>query len=217
MMFDSGGVLTGPIGGRWNPRYDFEAIVMAHAPDTPTDRFPDAIAAGDRFLASGATTPARSEYHRTMLRELGMPQPSLPLLNELEAPAAGPVLKLFPDVLRTLDQLRQWDVRMCVVSDNWAAGMAEMFAELGIAHYFEEFVISEDLGCNKPDPRMYEAGRRCLDLPADRCLFIDDDPALAQAAADLGFQAVTLDRSLTSPPTESVIASLDDLVALVRR
>jgi len=30
VLFDSGGVLMRPSGGRWNPRTDFEAIVLAH-------------------------------------------------------------------------------------------------------------------------------------------------------------------------------------------
>jgi hypothetical protein len=28
VLFDAGGVLIGPVGGRWNPRYDFEDIVL---------------------------------------------------------------------------------------------------------------------------------------------------------------------------------------------
>jgi FMN phosphatase YigB (HAD superfamily) len=28
ILFDAGGVLIRPIGGRWNPRYDFESIVF---------------------------------------------------------------------------------------------------------------------------------------------------------------------------------------------
>jgi hypothetical protein len=41
VLFDSGDVLIRPIGGRWNPRYDLEGIVLAHHPDTQVERFPD--------------------------------------------------------------------------------------------------------------------------------------------------------------------------------
>lgn len=52
-MFDAGGVLTRPIGGRWNPRYDFEDIVMSHHPQVPQDLFPRAIEAEWVLMAFG--------------------------------------------------------------------------------------------------------------------------------------------------------------------
>jgi hypothetical protein len=45
VLFDFGDVLIHPIGGRWNPRYDFEDILIAHHPETPVERFPEAFAA----------------------------------------------------------------------------------------------------------------------------------------------------------------------------
>src|SRR5882757_9636031 len=98
VLFDSGGVLVGPVGGRWNPRYDFEAIVVAHHPDTRVELFPEAFAAGQRVLDTGTTTPNRTDYHRAMLRVLGVDVPSAALLRDLEAPAAGPAVAVFPDV-----------------------------------------------------------------------------------------------------------------------
>ena len=121
VLFDSGDVLVHPIGGRWNPRYDFEAILMAHHPDTPVERFPEAFAAGQRLLDADPTRTAnRADYHRAMLAVLGIAAPSAALLHELEAPAAGPVVEVFPDVWPVLEQLRAWGVGMAVVSDNWA-------------------------------------------------------------------------------------------------
>jgi FMN phosphatase YigB (HAD superfamily) len=98
-----------------------------------------------------------------MLRVLGIDEPSRALLQQLEAPAAGPVVELFPDVRRVLDRLRASGVGMTVVSDTWA-GLEDLLRGLEIEHYFAGFVISEVLGCNKPDPRMYAAGSDLLGL-----------------------------------------------------
>jgi putative hydrolase of the HAD superfamily len=185
VLFDSGDVLIRPIGGRWNPRYDFEDIILAHHPGTPVERFPEAFAAGQRVLDAGTTTANRTDYHRAMLAVLGIDAPSAALLGELEAPAAGPAVKVFPDVRPVLEQLRAWGVGMAVVSDNWA-GLEDGYRELGIERYFAGFVISEVLGCNKPDPRMYAAGRELLGLDPGACLFVDDDPQLVLAAIQLG-------------------------------
>lgn len=214
VLFDSGGVLTRPIGGRWNPRYDFEGIVVAHHPEVRAELFPQAIDAGQRFLDAGAATAARTDYHRVMLAVLGVDRPSERLLRELEAPAAGPVIETYPDVRRVLEKLRLLGVRMSVVSDNWA-GLEPMFADLGIDHYFLGYAISEILGCRKPDPRMYAEGSRLLGLEPPECLFIDDDPELVAAARNLGYQGVTLDRDAGRPTPPGVIATLDELVPIV--
>jgi putative hydrolase of the HAD superfamily len=213
-MFDSGGVLTRPVGGRWNPRYDFESLVVAHHPQVREDLFAAAIAAGQRFLDASAATANRTDYHRAMLTVLGIGRPSERLLTELEAPAAGPVLELYPDVRRVLERLRLWGVRMSVVSDNWA-GLEATFAGLDIEHYFEGFAISETLGCRKPDPRMYAEGSRLLGLEPAECLFVDDDPGLVAAARGLGYRGVTLDRDAPHPTADEVIVSLDQLLPLI--
>jgi FMN phosphatase YigB (HAD superfamily) len=214
VMFDAGGVLTRPVGGRWNPRYDFESIVAAHHPHVPEGMFPQAVEAGQRFLDSGTTTADRREYHRTMLAVLGIVRPAEQLLDELEAPAAGPVVELYPDVAGVLDRLQRWNVRMSVVSDNWA-GMEAGFVELGIRQYFQGFAVSETMGCRKPDPRMYAEGSRLLGLEPDRCLFIDDDPELVAAAEDLGYHGVTLDRGAPRSNSGDVIGSLAELLPII--
>jgi HAD superfamily hydrolase (TIGR01509 family) len=213
-MFDAGGVLTRPIGGRWNPRYDFESIVVTHHPQVREGLFPQAIEAGQRFLDATTATANRTDYHRTMLTVLGIGCPSEQLLQQLEAPAAGPTIESYPDVRRVLDQLQLWGVRMSIVSDNWA-GLEATFAGLGIQHYFEGFAISEVLGCRKPDPRMYAEGSRLLGLEPYECLFIDDDPQLVAAAKDLGYHGVTLDRDAQRSTASDVIVSLNDLLPII--
>jgi putative hydrolase of the HAD superfamily len=215
VLFDSGDVLIRPIGGRWNPRRDFEGIVLAHHPDTPVERFPEAVAAGQRVLDAGTTTANRTEYHRAMLAVLGVDAPSTALLRELEAPAAGPVVELFPDVRRVLEQLRASGVGMAVVSDNWA-GLEDTYRDLGIDHYFAGFVVSEVLGCSKPDPRMYAAGRELLGLDPDACLVVDDDPELVLGAIRLGYHGAALARDVgPAPASVPVITSLDEVPPIV--
>jgi putative hydrolase of the HAD superfamily len=215
VLFDAGDVLIHPIGGRWNPRYDFESILMAHHPETRVELFPEAFAAGQRVLDAGTTTANRTDYHRAMLQVLGIGEPSAALLQELEAPAAGPVVELFPDVQPVLDQLRASGVGMAVVSDNWA-GLEDVFRSLDIERYFAGFGISEVLGCRKPDPRTYTAGRELLGLDPGACLLVDDDPQLVLAAIQLGYHGVALTRGVGSAPASvPAITSLEELPLIV--
>jgi hypothetical protein len=119
VLFDSGGVLMQPIGGRWNPRADFEQTVLASAAGIARGQFAAAIAAGDRFMAGSATTPDYDDYHRVILRHLGV-EPAPALLADLRRPVEPAVtLETFPDVPGTLRELRRRGVPMAVVSDAW--------------------------------------------------------------------------------------------------
>jgi putative hydrolase of the HAD superfamily len=104
---------------------------------------------------------------------------------------------------------------MAVVSDNWA-GLEDAYRALGIERYFAGFVVSEVLGCKKPDPRMYAAGRELLGLGPGDCLFVDDDPQLVLAAIRLGYHGVALIRGRgPAPSSVPAITSLEELPPLV--
>ncbi|MFG1608231.1 HAD family hydrolase [Actinoplanes sp. NPDC049265] len=185
-------------------------MVREHHPGVDEALFPPAIEAGQRFLDSGDRTADRASYHRVMLGVLGL-EATPALLTELDAPPAGPVIELYPDVLPALERLHAAGLRMSVVSDNWAAGFAETFEQLGIAQFFAGYVISELMGCNKPDPRRYAAGRALIDLPPGQCLFVDDDPHLVAAAVALGYRGVALTRTGEPPTAVGSITTLADL------
>ncbi|WP_329030491.1 MULTISPECIES: HAD family hydrolase [unclassified Streptomyces] len=161
VLFDSGDVLMQPIGGRWNPRADFEQTVLAHVPSITSDQFAEAIAAGDRFLASSSPEPEPDDCHRLMLRHVGVDPPS-ELLADLsrEVPPAT-LLETYPEVMSTLQELSRRGVRMAVVSDAWP-NLPDLHAGLGIGRFFEAYAISAVLGCNKPDPRMYHHASTAL-------------------------------------------------------
>jgi HAD superfamily hydrolase (TIGR01509 family) len=203
-------VLIQPIGGRWNPRADFEQTVLAHAPSITPERFAAAIGAGDRFFATSSSTPDYDDYHRVMLRHLGV-DPTSQLLADLrrEVPPAA-FLETYPDVEETLEELSRRGVRMAVVSDAWP-GLVDLHAGLGIRRFFEAYAISAVLGCNKPDPRMYHHASAALDLAPARCLFVDDDPDLVAAAIRLGYAGRVLCRESAVPDVPS-ISSLTELL-----
>jgi putative hydrolase of the HAD superfamily len=124
-------------------------------------------------------------------------------------------VELFPEVRRVLDQLRAGGAGMAVVSDAWA-GLEAIFRSLDIDRYFAGLVISEVLGCRKPDPRMYAAGSALLGLDPGACLFVDDDPQLVLAAIRLGYQGVALLRGAGLAPADvPAITSLDELPPIV--
>ncbi|MEU7555958.1 HAD-IA family hydrolase [Streptomyces sp. NPDC044571] len=165
--------------------------------------------------ASLSSTPDSDDYHRVLLRNLGT-EPTPQLLADLrrEVPADR-VLELYPDARETLEELSRRQVRMAVVSDAWP-DLPDLHAALGIHHFFEAYAISAELGCNKPDPRIYHHASTALGLTPPRCLFIDDDPDLFQAAIELGYagRAINRDSPLPDVPPVPSIATLTELLEL---
>jgi putative hydrolase of the HAD superfamily len=216
LLLDAGGVLYFPVGGRWNPRLDFEGVVARfsppHDPASDPARFAAAVAAGDRFLDHAQGTGSREDYHRAVLAALGIDDPPATLLAELERPLDYPHLEIFPEVHGVLTEIRRRGFPIAIVSDN-SPGAENDFVGLGLSHYIDAYAISGNLGCCKPDPRMYATGSRGIGVPPGECLFVDDDPELVEAAVALGYQGVALGRTLPHPPAQVPwIESLDGVL-----
>ena len=211
VLFDSGGVLIRPVGGRWNPRFDFEATVLEAAPHLTDQDLRRAIAAGERFFASAPADHTRDDYHRAMLREIDVP-PTADLLLALCRPLdPATVVEPYPEVPGVLGDVRAAGVRMAVVSDN-QPGLQALHDGVGIGHFFEAYAISAELGCTKPDPRMYAHASDALGLDPAECLFVDDVPVLVAAAIDLGYQGAAV---LRDGSRAGDIPTVPDLRALL--
>jgi len=209
VLFDSGGVLIGPRGGRWNPRYDFEEVLARHGSTAPVS--PEALAAGQRILDDATGTADRADYHRAILAVLGV-RPTPELLAALEAPAALPPVEFYADVRPNLRRLRDRGIALAVVSDAWP-DLVDHYRAADLDGFFTTFVISAVLGCRKPDPRMYATASDALGLPPADCLFVDDDPELVRAALELGYHGVVMSREGTAGP--GVITGLDQILERV--
>ena len=216
LLLDSGGVLMRPIGGRWNPRADFEATVKAHAPHVTDEELAEAIREGDRIMAAATATPDLDDHHRAMLARIGVQAPPELLAALVRDVPPTSVVETFPEVVPALTALRDRGVPMAVVSDAWP-NLPDLHAALGLGDFFEAYAISALLGCHKPDPRMYRHASEALGLAPADCLFVDDDPALVAAAIELGYQgrAMLREGDEADPAGVEVISSLTELLDLV--
>ena len=99
-----------------------------------------------------------------------------------------------PGTEEVLERLRS-RYRMGVIS-NSDGTVGTLLAELGLHRYFDSVTDSHICGCEKPDPRIFQAALQSLDLAADRALYIGDlysvDFLGARAA---GMSAVLMDEA----------------------
>jgi FMN phosphatase YigB (HAD superfamily) len=93
-------------------------------------------------------------------------------------------------------------VEVAIVADT-SSGMVEVYRELGLDRMIETFVISAELGCAKPDPRMYRTASDGLQLDAGECVFVDDSPDCLAGAAALGYLVCGMAPTARLPQTET--------------
>ena len=58
---------------------------------------------------------------------------------------------------------------------------------------FDIIVDATEIGVRKPDPRPYEVAIAAMELPADRLVFVDDNPAYVAAGEKAGIRSILLD------------------------
>src|SRR5262245_30653677 len=94
VLFDSGGVLMGPRGGRWWPIWGFEELVLAHEPNASFESLADAVEEALPLL-DGTDDELRA-FYRALLEELDLP-PSEPLVDAILAIRPEDAVDLFDD------------------------------------------------------------------------------------------------------------------------
>jgi putative hydrolase of the HAD superfamily len=217
LLLDSGGVLVRPRRGRWNPRFDFEEVLRCHVPEASLNLLEAAIDAGERYLGSPENSGNRRDYHRVVLSQLGIADPSPELLLDLERPLDEPVFEPFPEVTDALSRARSKGLRLGVVTDNWGTSevLARLYEQVGLATFFDVIVVSEELGCRKPDSRMFDTAAAALELRRGQCLVVDDVADLVSAAIALGYHGVVVVRSGALPEQPPAVRTLGDVVASI--
>jgi putative hydrolase of the HAD superfamily len=97
------------------------------------------------------------------------------------------------------------DHRLALVTNGAPDVQREKLSDTALASSFEATIVSAELGVGKPDPRIFDAALRALDLASDEAVMVGDslvrDVAGAHAA---GLRAIWIDRgtreTLPVPP-----------------
>jgi putative hydrolase of the HAD superfamily len=82
-------------------------------------------------------------------------------------------LKPFPGVVPTLIELRQ-HYKLGVISNGLAVKQWEKLINLGIHHFFDVVVTSEEVGCEKPEVEIFKLAMEKLGVSARECVMVGD-------------------------------------------
>jgi len=106
----------------------------------------------------------------------------------------APHCKLFDEV-RTLIENLHGTFKLGVISNAFPS-MDCVFDLLDIRKYFDSIIISAFVREYKPNKNIYELALKSLNAKAEKSLFIDDKIKNVEAAENLGFEGVHLDRKV---------------------
>ena len=107
-------------------------------------------------------------------------------------------IKLYPDVLEALAQLRQKGCRLWLLSNAQRIFTAFELQHLGLGEQLDGIYISSDYRCRKPDTRFYQALVDEQGLDIKRCLMIGNDRQTDIAGAKkLGMATLYMHTNLT--------------------
>jgi putative hydrolase of the HAD superfamily len=91
-----------------------------------------------------------------------------------------------PGAIETLERLAA-HTRLAVVA-NWDSSLHEHLARLGLDRYFDAVVTSAEAGAAKPDPAIFLAALRRLDVEPARALHVGDEPIDEEGALAAGMR-----------------------------
>lgn len=129
---------------------------------------------------------------------------------------------LMESAMETLRACRARDLALAIVTNGTVNSQQRKLDALGLAAEVDAVVISEAVGCKKPDPRIFAAALERLDVSAAETVYVGDHPVNdVMGATQAGLQAIWLSGwhpwPEDWPPNPWVAGSLPEVVDLLSR
>lgn len=114
----------------------------------------------------------------------------------------------YDDAIPTLQELQWTGIRTCLLS-NAGVPIRTVLDREGLTPWYDEIVLSYEVGFVKPDARIFQAALDALGLPASDVLMVGDNAHDDGGATHLGM------RTLILPRTSGRVHGLSAVCALV--
>lgn len=178
VLFDLGKVLLD-----WDPRYYYRSHF---ASDEALDHFVRHVVGHDWYLQMDAGKPAAQAIAE---RSLAFPEHAELIARWTEG---WPVMMrgAIPGSVEILDELRRRGVRLYALTNFSRETWPIAKARFDFLSWFEDAIVSGELGIVKPDRRLFELAISRCHLEPSRTVFIDDVPTNVEAGRACGLHAI---------------------------
>jgi putative hydrolase of the HAD superfamily len=175
-------------------------------------------------LDQGGYNPRRAEQLRERLPWKTVPSVDL-IETHWQRRFADAVVPR-PGLRETLERLAGAGLSLGVVTNGGVVGQQSKIDRLGIRELLRSVIVSEAVGCKKPDPLIFQLACREVGSAPGECWFVGDHPANdVLGAENIGMRAVWIADEVTghqwpttlgeAPAALARIESLEELPALL--
>ncbi len=179
IVFDLGGVLID-----WNPRYLYRK--MFNGDEQEMAYFLSAVCPMDW----NETMDAGKPFAQAVQERIDLFPQYEPYIRAYHGRWVEMVGGEIEETIPVLARVKERGYPLFALS-NWSA---ETFAlvknRFQFLDWFDEVVISGEVGAAKPDRKIFDVFLQRVGRPANHCLFIDDNKRNIEAAQMLGFQTI---------------------------
>lgn len=158
------------------------------------------------------------ERYAHLLREIGYNDPDneqASRMNQYYLDTLALQTQLVPHAIELLDYLTEKGYNLYIISNGFIEVQHRKLHSAGIAHYFKRMVLSDEIGINKPDRRLFDYALQVTDSLADETLIIGDNyDADILGAMHAGWGQIYFDRNhrgITAEEPQYIVHSLDEV------
>ena len=115
------------------------------------------------------------------------------------------LLRLFPDTMSTLIYLKKKDYQMGVISNGLTIKQWEKLIRLGLYHFFDEVVTSQEAGSEKPDSKIFQLALERMGCKAEESVMVGNKFSEdILGATEVGMSAILVNSELTENEKEII-------------
>jgi len=182
VIFDIGGVIVGNVFLSEDKAAQFATLVGADVKEMREAR----EHYWDKFKTGKMT---EREFWAGILSRLGQ-DPTEEKISRLSQLAYSFTVPLEENVELVKELREEWRYRLITLNDEAKEFNDYRKQQLGLENLFEFWITSCDVGCSKPDKKIYEIALERLKEKPETCVFIDDQEENLFPARDLGIHAI---------------------------
>jgi len=115
------------------------------------------------------------------------------------------LLRLFPDTMSTLIYLKKSNYQMGVISNGLTIKQWEKLIRLGLYHFFEDVVTSQEAGSEKPDHKIFQLALERMGCQAEKSVMVGNKFSEdILGATKAGMSAILVNSQLTEAEKELI-------------